>query len=79
MQFQIVQKLKNCKSLLREWCRKKVNNNDKMIEDLMKQLSEIQEEGIGECVFAMGNAIKGQLKECWDKEMQYWHQRSRIN
>ena len=69
--FKLVQKLKRCRILLKEWSKKKVVNNKIVIDSLMKEIVEIQDGINDENGMQKMEEVRGKLKEVWEKEEQY--------
>ena len=61
--FKLVQKLKRCRILLKEWSKKKVVNNKIVIDSLMKEIVEIQDGINDENRMQKMEEVRGKLKK----------------
>ena len=76
--YKLVQKLKGCGRRLKEWSKKTVCNNKKMIEELTRKVAEIQGGKDMEGRYEELQWVMKKLKEVWKKEEKYWFQRSKV-
>ncbi|XWS23363.1 hypothetical protein CRYUN_Cryun28dG0007100 [Craigia yunnanensis] len=76
---QVIQKLSNCKRLLVEWSKETIPNNRKLIMELTKEAEVLQKNKVSASGFGEIRNINKKLKEAWENEEIYWHQKARIN
>lgn len=78
VRMEIHERLGRCRHKLREWSRNKSLNNKRMIEDLQWKIRLVQQISNESYSREKELELKKLLKESWDKEEEYWRQRSRV-
>ncbi|KAF7151216.1 hypothetical protein RHSIM_Rhsim02G0177800 [Rhododendron simsii] len=77
----VCKKLKRCKEGLKEWNQKKFGDLRLRIATTKDKLMEVQkqlEDGFNPDNVAIEKYLINQLEDLWQKDVMYWHQRSRI-
>ncbi|KAJ4832726.1 hypothetical protein Tsubulata_022476 [Turnera subulata] len=72
-------KLKACQGKLVEWAKRTVGNCKSRIDNILKRIDAIHDEGLSEVSREEERGLLAELEILWGMEEMHWHQRSRIN
>ncbi|OMO67492.1 reverse transcriptase [Corchorus capsularis] len=76
--YKVVCKLKRCRSLLKNWCKEK-DKHKKSKENLIKAIADINDKGDSLEDRDLVKDLESRLRNIWQEEETYWHQRARVN